>query len=551
MESFWQNKPEKAGFNDYQNALENNSFKGPSCTFTRTKIEQADILNSQNDLEKAYEIYKDILGDNPVHANALLGIGIILEKQKKFDLAIQFLSKAIESNPDKIEALLTRGRIFRLQGISENAISDFTQVIRKHPNNTGALIARGVTFGQTSQFDMAIDDFSSAIRIDPNCAESFYNRGVAYEKLNKLNAAIDDYSNAIKLNANHYKAYNNRGVVWREKKCFDAAVKDFDNSIRINSGFAEAYYNKSITLLTVGKLNHGFKLYEYRWDTAQFQPQVRHFLQPLWLGNEDLTGKTILLHSEQGLGDSIQFCRYIKFFERMKCQVLLEIEKPLMTVMEFLLPKKNIFEKGSVLPAFDFHCPLMSLTHSFKVYESHDLLCLPYLKPNSKRVLYWKKKLIKQGKPLVGIVWRGNPKHPRDATRSIQLNEILDCLKPNIDWVSLQKNPNNSEIEILNKKNYIKHFSDELIDFQETAAVCSALDAVISVDTSTAHLSAACGFRTYILLNGTTDWRWFEDDKTTRWYQSALLVRKNVDEPWKMVLMKVQKQILLNQDQNY
>jgi len=550
MANSWQNQLEIISHNNHKNSLKNFSCRDSSHDHTKTKIKKANELNSQNDLENAYIIFKEILSENTENADALLGIALILEKQQKFDLAIKFLSKAFESNPGNTQSLLMRGRIFRLQGRYENAISDFTEIISNYPDNFEAIIARGITFGQISQFTAAINDFSLAGQVNPNCAEAFYNRGVVYEKMQQYDFAIEDYSVAIELNPHDYKAYNNRGVARRETKCFEAAIKDFDKSVKINPDFAEGYYNKSLVLLSIGNLQEGFKLYEHRWKTPHFQPQVRHFMQPLWLGNDDLAGKTILLHSEQGLGDSIQFCRYIKFFENMKCRVLLEIEKPLMTIMRCLLPRKNIFEKGSVLPAFDFHCPLMSLAHAFKVYKQSNFSFLPYLKPNFKRAQYWKKKITKQGKPLVGIVWRGNPNHPRDLTRSIQLDQIQACLDPKIDWLSLQKIPNNNEIEILNK-NDIRDFSNEINDFGETSAICAALDALISVDTSAAHLSAACGFRTYILLNGTTDWRWFQDDKTTPWYQSALLFRKSINEPWKTVLMEVQKQILFHQAQNY
>ncbi len=341
---------------------------------TATKIEEADLLNSQNELEKACGIYKEILGKNPGNADALFGMGVILEKQQKFDVAIQFLCKAIESNPGKTRALLKRGRIFRLQGRYENAISDFSEIISNHQDNFEAMIARGITFGQIGQFNAAINDFSLATQVNPNCSEAFYNRGVVYEKMQQHKFAIEDYSVAIELNPHDYKAYNNRGVARRETKCFDAAIKDFDKSVEVNPDFAEGYYNKSLTLLSIGNLQEGFELYEHRWKTEHFQKQVRHFQQPLWLGNEDLTGKTILLHSEQGLGDSIQFSRYIKSFKNIKCRVLLEIEKPLTTIMQCLLPQTHIFEKNTQLPNFDYHCPLMSLAHVFEQQGTKKLL---------------------------------------------------------------------------------------------------------------------------------------------------------------------------------
>lgn len=544
MTSFWQNKAEMAGYHDDKNALENITSSGSFCTVTKTKIEQADELNSQNQLEKAYGIYRDILGENAGHAGALLGIGLILEKQQKFDLAIQFLSKALESNPGKTQALMARGRIFRLQGMSKNAVSDFTEVIAQHPDNFEALIARGITFGQISQPNAAIDDFSRAIRSDPNRAEAFYNRGVVYEKRHEFEAAIRDYSIAIKLNSDDFKAYNNRGVARRETKCFDAALKDFDKSVEINPDFAEGHYNKSLTLLSVGNLKEGFRLYEYRWKTVHFQSQLRQFTQPLWLGDEDLTGKTILLHSEQGLGDSIQFCRYIKFFENMECRVLLEIERPLMTLIQSLLQEERIFEKGSRLPKFDYHCPLMSLPYAFGTTIDSIPFHGPYLTPQQTRITHWQKRLQKKNKPCIGLAWRGNPNHVNDQRRSAQLDEIVEFLSEDCDWVSLEKFPTKEELSLIKQTRHMKQFGVEIGDFAETAALCSALDAVISVDTSAAHLAASVGVQTHLLLRNCPDWRWGQTSNTTKWYRSMSIHRKKPSTKWGCLVQETTSNIL-------
>ena len=550
MVSFWKNRPEIIDFNDQKNAPGNIPSRGVSCTVCKTKIEEANLLNSQNNLEKAFEIYKDILREKPEHSAALFGVGVILQKQKKFDLAIKFLSKAIESEPDKIEALLTRGRIFRLLGMSENAISDFTDIISNHPDNFEALIARGITFGNMEQFGEAIDDFSLAIRITPDCAEAFYNRGVVYEKLYEFDSAIDDYSIAIKLNPHDYKAINNRGVARRETKCFDAAIKDFEKSIKIKPDFAEGHYNKSLTLLSVGKLKDGFKLYEHRWKTAHFRSQRRHFPQPLWHGNEDLTGKTILLHSEQGLGDSIQFCRYIKFFENMKCRVLLEIEQPLISLMQCLLPQEYIYRKGSTLPAFDFHCPLMSLPHSFGTTLNDIPFSGPYLAVHQKRIEHWRELLKKKDKPIIGLAWRGNPHHVNDQRRSSGLIEIIGSLSKEFEWISLERFPTEHEKHLIDKKGHMRQFGDEIGDFAETAALCKAIDAVISVDTSTAHLAASIGTETHLLLRDCADWRWLQGRKDTPWYNAIKIYRRLDKDRWPSVLKAAQFSIATSHNTN-
>ena len=544
MASFWQNKPEMTGRNDQKNALKNILSGDISYAVSKTKIEEADLLNSQNELKKAYGIYKDILGETPMHTDALFGIGVILEKKQKFDLAIQFFSKAIESKRDKTEALLARGRVFRLQGMFENALKDFTQIILSHPDRFEALVARGITFGQTSQFTAAIDDFSLAIRINPNSGEAFYNRGVVYEKLHQFKSAIDDYSIAIELNPYDYKAYNNRGVARRETKCFDAAIRDFDKSIKINPDFAEGYYNKSLTLLSIGKLKEGFRLYEYRWKTAHFQSQLRHFSQTLWLGNADLTGKTILLHSEQGLGDSIQFCRYIKFFDAIDCTVLLEIETPLIELMECLLPKHQIIRKGASLPKFDYHCPLMSLPLAFSTCAKNIPSSERYLFSNAKHEKFWRVRQRQISKIKVGICWRGNPENINDYKRSIKLISIIDLLDESFAWTSLQHDADKEEQELIEKNTNITHFGSEIGNFAKTAALCESLDAIICVDTSIAHLAGALGKKTFLLLSDVADARWQLSGDITPWYPNTLLVRQQERFNWRPSIHHVKK--LLN-----
>lgn len=532
MASFWQSKTKTTACDNKKKALQNILSRGVSCTATETKMEEADLLNSQNKLEKAYRIYKDVLGQNPSHVNALFGIGVILEKQKQFDLAIQFLSRAIETDPDKSQALLARGRIFRLQGILGKAIADFTEFISNYPDHFEALIARGIAFGQTSQFNVAIDDFSLAIRINSNCAEAFYNRGVVYEKLYKFEAAIKDYSIAIKLNPHDFKAYNNRGVAKRETRRFDSALKDFDKSVEIKPDFAEGYYNKALTLLSVGSLEEGFKLYEYRWKTAYFQSQLRHFTQPLWLGGENLTGKTILLHSEQGLGDSIQFCRYVKFFETMECHVLLETERPLMSLMRSLLPKECIFEKGSRLPTFDYHCPLMSLPYAFGTKRDTIPNLCPYLSARKDKISYWKQRLGKKEKLRIGISWQGNKDHAKDHKRSILLSDIINEFDDEFEWVSLQYALSNDDTALLNTNKSVRHYGSEIGSFAMTAALCANLDVVVSVDTSVGHLAGALGKKTLLLLSDMPDARWQMQGSRTPWYRSTILVRQRDCFDW-------------------
>ena len=190
-----------------------------------------------------------------------------------------------------------------------------------------------------------MDDFNRLIDNNALPGAAYYNRGVLHETQGNFSIAIDDYSKAIEINPRNVRALNNRGVVYREMKKLDSALDDFDRAIELNPNFYEPYWNKSLTLLLKGDYVNGWRFYEYRWKCKNFTSPQRHQDRPLWMGEQRLSGKTILVHSEQGLGDSLQFCRYISLLKSMECKIVLEIEEPLMRIMSSILPAENIYKK--------------------------------------------------------------------------------------------------------------------------------------------------------------------------------------------------------------
>jgi len=536
MAAFQQNKPKIFGCNDPKYVLENVPFSDIYCVAKQTDIEEANLLNSRDKHEEAYRIYKTILKRNPRHAGALLGVGVILQKQEKFGIAIQFLSRSIEADPSNSHARLTRGRIYRLQGMSANAISDFTDVISNDPENFEAFIARGITFGQASRYHEAITDFSQAIDLKRKSAEAFYNRGVAFEKIRKLEAAIEDYSAAIKLNPTDGKAYNNRGLAFRELKKFEDAINDLREVVKIDPSFADAKFNLALTLLMTKNFSEGWQLYENRWETSNFPSAKRNFFQPLWLGKESLEGKSILIHSEQGLGDTLQFCRYLNLLKNLNCEVYFEVEQSLVRIISSNLNAKNIIPKGDDLPPFDFHCPLMSLPLAFGTTPETIPVSGPYLFPDNRSINFWRQYLGAKKRLRIGIAWQGNPKHPRDVERSIRLQDLLRYAPKNIDWYALQKDVSDQDQITLSQIPNAHYFGGLIGDFNSTAALCLNLDAIVSVDTSIAHLAGAVGSKTFLILPFISDARWFSSGTKTPWYQSMEIIRQDRHRSWTSVL---------------
>ena len=325
----------------------------------------ASKFQKQGDFAKAQLVYRQILTDDPDDVDALFDFGQLAQNLKQHHIAVTVFSKIIEIDRTNCEAFFQRGQAHSLNKKYDLAISDFDSALAIEPNFFKAISSRGIAYTKQSDFDAALADFCTAVQLKPKSSDAYYNRALAYKNLGKLDLAIADYTRAITHNSGHFQSLNNRGMAFRELRLFNEAIADFGACVALKPAFADGYLNKALTHFMIGDYENAWRLYEYRWDSPNFTSKKRDFDKPLWLGNPSLISKTILLHSEQGLGDSLHFCRYIKKFAEIQCTVLLEVERPLMRIMESLLPAAQIFEKGADLPAFDFHCPLMSLPLAF------------------------------------------------------------------------------------------------------------------------------------------------------------------------------------------
>lgn len=502
--------------------------------------EHARVHLTNGEYLKAHQIYTDILSANPCDTRALFGVGIVAEKLKSIDLAISFFSKVIVLDQGHEGAFFQRGKLHLSAKNFNQAVEDFTETLKINPSNIDALNSRGIANSQLSNFNIAVQDFEKAIQICSSNADLFYNRGLAQQNLRNYDAAIKDYTSAIELRPDYYQAYNNRGSAYRELAEFDKALNDFKAATTIKNNFADGYWNQSLIYLMNGEYEKAWPLYEYRWQSKHFPSEKRNFSEPLWLGEQSIEGKTILIHSEQGLGDTIQFCRYIKMLRQKKCKILIEVEKPLINLMKCLLPEENIFQKGSALPKFDFHCPLISLPLVFNTTVNSVPFSTSYLTAVKDRVFWWENFLGLSEKPRVGICWRGNPNHPNDKTRSISLGNIVNTLKPEFNWYSLQYDITEEEAKILKRNPQIKHFGELIGDFAETAAFCKTLDAIICVDTSIVHLAGSIGSKVFLLIGEVADSRWHAKSRTTPWYKNITILRKSRKSDYPELLHKAQ-----------
>jgi hypothetical protein len=314
---------------------------------------------------------------------------------------------------------------------------------------------------------------------------------------------------------------------------------------------ADAHFFRSLTRLVTGDFEQGWIDYEWRRKAPSARLKARDLAQPLWRG-EDIAGKRILLHSEQGFGDSIQFCRYVPQVAGRGARIILEVEEPLCALMSDLAGSLDagapgatvqIIAKGDPLPDFDVHCPLPSLPLAFKSTLENIPSDAPYLRASKQRLEHWSAVLGPKTMPRIGLAWAGNMKHVRDRERSMALRDLLPPLDIDAHFVSLQKDIRAEDAEIL-KRCKVFPAGEKLGDFSDTAALISQLDLVISVDTSVAHLAGALGKPVWILLTHAPDWRWLLDRDDSPWYPSARLFRQSGTRDWNGVTARLHDALL-------
>jgi hypothetical protein len=291
--------------------------------------------------------------------------------------------------------------------------------------------------------------------------------------------------------------------------------------------------------LLSGDFKHGFAEYEWRWESEQLRANKRNFPQPLWRGQESVAGKTVLLHAEQGMGDTIQFCRYAPLLAERGARVILEVQKPLRELLSTLAGVAQVVSAGDPLPDFDMHCPLLSLPLAFETEPAAIPAATPYLSASPQLLKDWERRLGPHDRPRVGLVWSGSTFLKNDRNRSIALSALLPLLDIDATFISLQKDVRAKDAVTLQDRTDIRDVRDELKDFTDTAALVSHLDLVISVDTSVGHLAGALAKPVWMLLPYVPDWRWQLDRDDSPWYPTARLFRQDEARSWQGVVARV------------
>ena len=510
--------------------------------YQAVRIGEAIALHQQGRFAEAEPIYLAVLELDTEQVDALQLIGALEAQRKNHQSAIDYLDRALTIKPDYAEAYNNRGTALQELKRLEEALASYDQALRIKPDYAEAYSNRGNALRELKRLEESLASHDQALRIKPDYAEAYSNRGNALQELKRLDEALANYDQALRIKPNYAEAYSNRGNALRELKRLDEALASYDQALRIKPNYAEAHWNESLCRLLKGEFEAGWQKYEWRWLRRDRTELPRSYPQPLWLGKEDLAGKTVLLYGEQGFGDTLQFSRYVRHVAALGAEIVLEVPGALLPLFSELEGKPTLVTKRSSLPAFDFHCPLMSLPLAFKTGLA-DIDGAPHLRVPEDRLTAWKTRISAAGTPRVGLVWSGSAVHKNDSNRSISLGEFKHLLVNGPAFFCLQKEIRESDQIALKSLPMVRTFASDLTDFADTAALVSLMDVVITVDTSVAHLAGALGKKVWILLPYVPDWRWLLDRSDSPWYDSATLFRQPKIGDWASVIDTVRQRL--------
>ena len=513
--------------------------------FAEVQCSRGVALGKLGQHAQALAAFDRALAIKPDYPEAFYNRGVMLGQLERHEHAVASYDRALALDPSHAKALNNRGNALGQLGRNAEAVASFARALAIRPEFTEALINRGLTLADMGRHADALADFDRALTFDPGEAEALFNRGNALVSLDRPEEAVGSFDQAIAIRPRWADAISNRGMALVNLNRQVEAIASFVRATAIEPDHAEANCNESLAWLRLGEFRQGWAKYESRWAARELASRRRAFAQPLWLGGEEIKDRRILLHAEQGLGDTIQFVRYAPLVAALGAQVILEVQPPLEALLSDIGGISRIVGQGKPLPDFDLHCPLLSLPLAFRTELDTVPAGVPYLAAPPSYLAKWRDRLGQPASPRVGIAWAGSPTNRNDRNRSIALDRFLSLLPAaGVEFVSLQKDMGATECELLGTSAQIIHVGDDLDDFADTAAVISLLDLVISVDTSVAHLAGAMARPLWLLLPFAPDFRWMLDREDSPWYPSARLFRQAGIGDWDDVLARLRRELL-------
>ncbi len=528
-------------------------------------LESAQHQHASGHLSDAEALYRRILSGEPGHAAASNGLGVIalqtdrnllaadllaaavaadptrgayhsnlgvaLESLRKFEEATASYRRALELDPANVDARYNLGNVLAKLERLPQAMEEYRKVIAVRPHHFDAHNNLGVVLASLGRHREAEEFHRAALAVRPESADAQYNLGIALQALGRREEAANAYRRALEIDPGHNETPINLGFILEKLGRYQEAIGAYRMVLPTNADFPKARYNEALVRLQLGQFAEGWDLHEWRWRGGVEALKPRGLVQPQWDGG-DIANRTILLHAEGGMGDTIQFCRYVEMVAARGARVVLEVQRPLMPLLTGLDGAWRVIGRGDPLPPFDLHCPLLSLPRLFDTRLETIPSRSPYLVADPARMAKWRERVVGPG-PHIGFAWSGNPAQQNDSNRSAPFSAFTSLLRNrSASWYLIQPAPHGVDEDALAATPGLSDYRTQLTDFAETAALIGLLDLVITVDTSVAHLAGALGKPTWVVLTFAPDWRWLLDREDCPWYPTMRLFRQSKPGDW-------------------
>ncbi len=482
-----------------------------------------------------------LLRQYPDHAETLHCLGIALHGQGEHVQALGFLDRALRANPLDSRAENNRATVLTALNRTTEALASLDRALCLQPHDPELHYNRGNTLLALNRAEEALAAFNRALELNPKLQQARQNRGIALTRLGRSVEALADFDRLLADPAPGVAVpelrANRAGTLDQLNRRADA-LADCDVALAQDPNFALAHWNAAIVCLGMGDFARGWREWEWRWKTPDFARDRKRWPQEPWLGQAPLAGRRILLHSDQGLGDMIQFCRYVPRVKALGAETILECPPPLLELMRTLDGVDHLITVGEDPGDVTFQTPLMSLPLAFGTELATIPAATPYLAADPARVAAWAARLGPSTRPRIGLAWSGNPMLKTDAQRSAPLASLANLILADVSYISVQKDVRERDRAALSQLG-IADYGADITDFADSAALISLLDVVICVDTGPAHLAGAIGKPVWLLLHNPAEWRWLMDREDSPWYPTARLFRQVMPGDWPELALRV------------
>ncbi|WP_440676401.1 tetratricopeptide repeat protein [Candidatus Pelagibacter sp. HIMB1593] len=493
-------------------------------------------------INEAENKFNEILKYDPQNLHALNNLGNIYIQKKNFSKGILFFEKCLKINENFFQAQINKGTCHQNLKQYSDALDSYKKTLEIKPDFIEAYFNIGNCLLKLNKYEDAILNYDKILEKKPKNINAIFNKGLCFEKLEKFEIALKNYNQIIQIEKKFFIAHLHKGNCLKQLHCFQEAIDSYNKAIEIGSNSTNfksvAKYSLGCLQLLMGNYKDGWKNYEYRKKEKFEFSQTKE-----WKGEQNLQGKSIFIHNEQGFGDYIQFIRYLPMLKKLGAKIILNTPNKLLPLIKSMNVEFEIIDINRQDQLnFDYYCSILSLPFNFKTSIDNIPNAVPYLKVNEKIKEFWKKKISKT-KKNIGIKWTGNKNYLDDKNRSTNLNQLKSLFDLPIDFHSL-------EIEYSTEDSFFKKntknlycYDKELMDFEYTAGLIENMDLIITTDTSIAHLSGALNKSTWIMLPKLPDFRWLINRRDSPWYPSFKLYRQDKIRSWNNVIKKIKEDL--------